>query len=43
MRLEFLSFFDLQINPVNPGMQLHKIEKSKDKYFAIIATGAISV
>ncbi len=22
--------FDLQLNPVNPGMQLHKIEKSKD-------------
>ena len=25
--------FDLQLNPVNPGMQLHKIEKSKDKNF----------
>ena len=25
--------FDLQLNPVNPGMQLHKIEKSKDRNF----------
>lgn len=25
--------FDLQMNPVNPGMQLHKIEQSKDKHF----------
>ncbi|MBI3054008.1 MAG: DEAD/DEAH box helicase [Betaproteobacteria bacterium] len=25
--------FDLQLNPVNPGMQLHKIDKSKDKNF----------
>src|SRR5450759_3885834 len=25
--------FDLQLNPVNPGRQLHKIEKSKDKNF----------
>ena len=25
--------FDLQINPSNPGMQFHKIEKSKDKHF----------
>lgn len=25
--------FDLQLNPVNPGMQLHRIEQSKDKNF----------
>ena len=25
--------FDLQLNPVNPGMQPHKIEKSKDRNF----------
>ena len=25
--------FDLQLDPVNPGMQLHKIEKSKDQNF----------
>lgn len=25
--------FDLQMNPVNPGMQLHRIENSKDKNF----------
>lgn len=25
--------FDLQLNPVNPGMQLHRIEHSKDRNF----------
>src|SRR6218665_262237 len=25
--------FDLQMNPMNPGMQLHRIEQSKDKHF----------
>jgi mRNA-degrading endonuclease RelE of RelBE toxin-antitoxin system len=25
--------FDLQMNPANPGMQFHKLEKSKDKSF----------
>lgn len=25
--------FDLQMNPINPGMQLHRIEQSKDKHF----------
>src|SRR6266436_3855847 len=25
--------FDLQMNPANPGMQLHKLEKAKDKSF----------
>lgn len=24
--------FDLQMNPVNPGMQLHKLDKAKDKH-----------
>jgi mRNA-degrading endonuclease RelE of RelBE toxin-antitoxin system len=25
--------FDLQMNPVNPGMQLHRIERAKDPHF----------
>jgi mRNA-degrading endonuclease RelE of RelBE toxin-antitoxin system len=25
--------FDLQLNPANPGMQLHKLERAKDKNF----------
>ena len=25
--------FDLQLNPANPGMQFHKLEKAKDKRF----------
>ena len=25
--------FDLQLNPVNPGMALHRIDKAKDKNF----------
>src|ERR1043166_8496238 len=25
--------FDLQLNPANPGMNLHKLEKAKDKNF----------
>ena len=25
--------FDLQMNPANPGMQFHRLEKSKDKRF----------
>ena len=28
-----ITAFDLQQNPANPGMQLHRIEKSKDKHF----------
>jgi len=32
--------FDLQLNPVNPGMQLHKIEKSKDKNFWSVRVSA---
>ncbi len=31
--------FDLQLNPVNPGMQLHKIEQSKDKNFWSVRVG----
>lgn len=31
--------FDLQLNPVNPGMQFHKIEKSKDKNFWSVRVG----
>jgi len=25
--------FDLQMNPVNPGMQLHRVENAKDRNF----------
>ncbi|MEK7717105.1 MAG: DNA helicase, partial [Pseudomonadota bacterium] len=25
--------FDLQLNPANPGMNFHKLDKSKDKNF----------
>jgi len=25
--------FDLQLNPTNPGMSFHKIEKARDKIF----------
>ncbi len=32
--------FDLQLNPVSPGMQLPKIEKSKDKNFWSVRVGA---
>ncbi len=32
--------FDLQLNPVNPGMQLHKIEQSKDKNFWSVRVSA---
>jgi hypothetical protein len=32
-RLVKTTAFDLQMNPVNPGMQLHRIEQSKDKRF----------
>ena len=32
--------FDLQLDPVNPGMQLHKIEKSKDKNFWSVRVSA---
>ena len=32
--------FDLQLSPVNTGMQLHKIEKSKDKNFWSVRVSA---
>ena len=32
--------FDLQLNPANPGMNLHKIEKSKDKNFWSVRAGS---
>jgi len=25
--------FDLQLNPANPGMQFHNLDKAKDKHF----------
>jgi len=31
--------FDLQMNPVNPGMQMHRIDKSKDKNFWSVRVG----
>src|SRR5947209_14971028 len=34
--------FDLQLNPVNPGMSFHKLDKSKDKNFwSVRVSGAI--
>ena len=32
--------FDLQMNPVNPGMQLHKLDKAKDKKFWSVRVGS---
>ena len=32
--------FDLQMNPVNPGMAFHKIDKSKDKNFWSVRVGS---
>ena len=32
-KLVKITAFDLQQNPANPGMQLHRIDKSKDKHF----------
>jgi superfamily I DNA/RNA helicase/mRNA-degrading endonuclease RelE of RelBE toxin-antitoxin system len=31
--------FDLQMNPVNPGMQMHRIDKSRDKNFWSVRVG----
>ena len=25
--------FDLQLNPENPGLSFHKLDRAKDKYF----------
>jgi len=32
--------FDLQLNPVNPGMSFHKLHKAKDKSFWSIRAGS---
>ena len=32
--------FDLQMNPVNPGMQFHKLDKAKDKNFWSVRVGS---
>src|SRR5207253_10796731 len=32
--------FDLQLNPANPGMSFHKLEKAKDKRFWSIRAGS---
>ena len=32
--------FDLQVNPVNPGMSLHKLDKAKDKNFWSVRVGS---
>ena len=31
--------FDLQVNPANPGMSFHKIDKSRDKNFWSVRGG----
>ena len=32
--------FDLQLNPVNPGMQFHKLDKARDKNFWSVRVNA---
>lgn len=32
--------FDLQMNPANPGMQFHKLDRAKDKRFASVRVNA---
>src|SRR5580698_7991765 len=32
--------FDLQINPANPGMSFHKLDKAKDKHFCSVRVNA---
>ena len=32
--------FDLQLNPANPGMKFHKLEKAKDKRFCSVRSGS---
>ena len=34
--------FDLQLNPANPGLIFHKIDKSKDKNFWSVRVGSDS-
>ncbi len=31
--------FDLQLNPVNPGMSLHKLDRARDKNFWSVRVG----
>jgi mRNA-degrading endonuclease RelE of RelBE toxin-antitoxin system len=31
--------FDLQLNPANPGMSFHKLDKAKDKNFWSVRAG----
>lgn len=35
-----ITAFDLQQNPANPGLQMHRIEKSKDKFFWSVRVGS---
>jgi mRNA-degrading endonuclease RelE of RelBE toxin-antitoxin system len=35
-----MTAFDLQLNPAHPSMSLHRIEKSKDKYFWSVRAGS---
>jgi len=32
--------FDLQLNPENPGMQFHRLDKPKDKNFWSVRVGS---
>ncbi len=32
--------FDMQVNPANPGMKLHKLDKAKDKNFWSVRVSA---
>jgi mRNA-degrading endonuclease RelE of RelBE toxin-antitoxin system len=32
--------FDLQVNPANPGMGFHKLDKAKDKNFWSVRVGS---
>src|SRR5436853_1029983 len=32
--------FELQMNPANPGMQFHKLDKAKDKNFWSVRVGS---
>jgi mRNA-degrading endonuclease RelE of RelBE toxin-antitoxin system len=35
-----ISVFDLQLNPVNPGIQFHKLDKARDKNFWSVRVGS---
>ena len=35
-----MTAFDLQLNPVNPGMSFHKVDKAKDKNFWSVRVGS---